>query len=349
MHLLATAVLALGLLVILHEAGHFLAARACGMRVDVFSIGFGPALVSYQGRYTEYRLSLVPLGGYVRIAGMSPGDFPPGDPTGFLARPWWQRLLVLLAGPFLNWALAFALLAGLYAVGYPVPTDQPVIEEVPGAHAAAAGLMPGDRVLAAGDSPVASWGTLVHVLAAHPGEPLALRIERSGVELKLTARVGADGRLGITPQTRTVRFPVREAFSLALVKTGELSRMMLRDLRDAVQSRGEVQVMGPVGLVSETVEAVRRGYFVLLFVLVQISLALALMNLLPLPALDGGRLVFVLVSAIRRRPVDMRVEAAIHALGVVALLGLVLWVSWSEVRRFALPVKQTQAAEEARR
>ena len=330
----AAAVLSLGLLVLLHEAGHFLAARALRMRVEVFSIGFGPALVSFRGGRTEYRLSLVPLGGYVRIAGMAPGDgLHPGDASSFNARPAWQRALVLFSGPAMSWAFAFLLLASLYAEGFRVTTGEPVVEEVRGRRAAASGLLPGDRILAVDGVDISTWGEVAQALAGRPRQAVELRIVRNDVELLLTAHPGADGKLDVLPESRVVRFPVGEALGLAFKKTGELALGMLTDMRQWLSGTGEAQLTGPVGLVSETVEAVRKDLLSLLFMLVQISLALSLMNLLPLPALDGGRLLFVGLEAVRRRRVDVRVEAGVHAVGALALLGMVAWLSWSELGR----------------
>ncbi len=329
---LAVSVLSLGFLVLLHEAGHFLVARACRMRVEVFSVGFGPALLSYRGKQTEYRLSMVPLGGYVRIAGMSYADFPPDDPAGFHARPAWQRALVLVAGPALNWVFAFVLLTTLYVVGFRVGTGQPVIAEVRGRAAAAAGLLPGDRVLEVDGEVVSSWGELTRALGVHRGTPAELTVLRNDVQLALVARPGTDGRLGITPESRILQFPFGESVQLAAGKTTELVAGMLGMLRDGLLGRSAVELIGPVGIVTETVEAVRKDFLALFLILVQISLALAVMNLLPLPALDGGRLAFVLVGALRRRPLDLRVETVVHALGVLVLLGVVAVVSFTELR-----------------
>ncbi|MGC4121456.1 MAG: M50 family metallopeptidase [Myxococcales bacterium] len=337
------AVLSLGLLVLLHEAGHFLVARACRMRVDVFSVGFGPALVSFRGKQTEYRLSLVPLGGYVKVAGMAPEDFPPDDPAGFYRRPAWQRALFLVSGPFTNWLFAFLLLATLYAAGFRVATNEPVVEEVPGRRAAASGLLPGDRILAVDGVDISTWGEVVRALAAKPKQAVELKIVRNEVELVLTAHPGADGRLNVRPESRVVRFPLTEAVPLAFMKTGEIGLGMLTDLRDWLVGRGEAQLMGPVGIVGETVEAIRKDLLSLFFILVQISLALALMNLLPMPALDGGRLLFVVLGAVRRRAIDVRFEAYFHAAGVLALLVLVGWLTWGEVGK-ALPWSTPDAA-----
>lgn len=331
MLLVLAAVFSLGVLVLLHEAGHLLAARALRMRVEVFSLGFGPALLSYRGRQTEYRLSLVPLGGYVRIAGMGLGDDSPDDPASFRARPLWQRLAVLLAGPLLNWLLAFGLLASLYSFGFRVPTDEPVLEEVRGPKAAAAGLMPGDRVLAVGAVEVERWGELTRALSAHAGRTVTIRVLRNEVELALTARLGPEGGLLITPLSRVVRFPPGEALGLAFLKTFAVIGSLLDDLRGWVLGRGEAQPLGPVALVAQAVEAARRDAISLLQLLVILSLGVAVLNLLPLPALDGGRVGFLLVAALRRRALDPQVETVVHGVGALALLLFVGWLTWREV------------------
>ncbi|MBI5546952.1 MAG: site-2 protease family protein [Deltaproteobacteria bacterium] len=327
----AVAILSLGVLVLLHEAGHFALARACRMRVDVFSVGFGPALLAFRGRQTEYRLGMLPLGGYVRIAGMAPGDYPPGDSAGFYARPAWQRLLVLLAGPVVNGVFAVLLLATLYVVGFGVPTGEPVIEEVTGKAAAAAGFLPGDRVLSVEGTEVGTWLELTRALGARPSQVVEVKVRRNEVELALTARCGPDSLPGLKPQSQIVRYRVKDAAWFAVLKTGELAVGMLSGLRDWALGKGEAELMGPVGIVSETVEAVHKDRLSLFFILVQISVALALMNLLPLPALDGGRVAFVLLGVIRRRPIDVRVEAVVHALGVLSLMVLVAYLSWGEI------------------
>ncbi len=327
-------ILALGVVILVHEAGHFLVALACRMRVEVFSIGFGPALLAWHGKRTEYRLAALPLGGYVRIAGMTPGDgTPEDDPASFSNRPAWQRFLVILAGPFVNWMFAFLLLTVLFTVGIRVLTDQPIIEAVPGAPAVAAGLMPGDRIVAIDDGPIASFGDVVRAVEARRGRSMQLRVERGGVEQTLTATPGPDGLLGVAGQTRIERYPLGTSVGLALSRSGEILASTLDGVRRLVRRSGSANLMGPVGIVSETVDAVSREFANLFGILVQISLVLAVMNLLPIPALDGGRLVFILIAMVRRRPVDQKVEAVIHGVGLMLLLGLLAYATWGDVSR----------------
>lgn len=335
----AIAILGLGLVILVHEAGHFLVARACGMRAEVFSFGFGPALLAWHGKRTEYRLSALPLGGYVRIAGMAPGDgTAEDDPESYANHPAWQRFLVILAGPAVNWAFAVLLLAALYTIGIRVGTNRPVVEEVAGAPAAAAGLMPGDRILAIDDQPIQSWSEVARNIEARRGRPMQIRVARGGAELTLTATAGPDGRLGIAGESRIERYPLGRSLSLALVKSGEVLVDAIEGLRQLVLRTGNAgQLMGPVGIVSQTVDAVSKEFFRIFWILVQISLVLALMNLLPIPALDGGRLLFILVAMVRRRPVDPKVEAVVHGVGFLLLLALLAYVTYGDIRRRIQP------------
>lgn len=333
--LIALAIVAIGFLILIHEFGHFLLARAFRMRVDSFSIGFGPALLSFHTRRTEYRLSLLPLGGYVRIAGMAPGDGTAADdPASFLNRPAWQRFLVILAGPAINWLFAFLLLASLFMAGMQRPSEDPVIGRVAdGSPAAVVGLQPGDRIAWIDGQEIGSWPDMVAAIKKHVGQPMPVRIERDGREIVLTPKIGPDATLGIVPKLQTVQLGFGDAVSTAFFTTGEVVQKTLAALGQMLRGRGQAQLVGPVGIVSETVEAARTGAQSLAGVLVMISLALALMNLLPLPALDGGRLVFIAIAMVRRRPVDAKVEAVIHGIGLLLLLGLVLYATYGDIGR----------------
>jgi regulator of sigma E protease len=248
-------------------------------------------------------------------------------------RPAWQRFLVILAGPMVNWILAVVLLAGLFTVGHRVPTGEPVVEEVSGAPAAAAGLMPGDRVIAVNGRPVANWDELRAAVGARRGQPIELRVQRRGGELTLTARPGPDGRLGITAESRLERYRVAQAIPLAFETSGRILADTLVGLGQLFRGGGKVELLGPIGIVSETAEAASLGLTYLFGILVQISMVLALMNLLPLPALDGGRLAFICVAMIRRRPVSPKIEAVVHGVGLILLLGLLLFATYGDIGR----------------
>lgn len=328
------AILAIGALILVHELGHFLVARGVGMKVESFSVGFGPALLSFHDKRTTYRIGMLPLGGYVRIAGMVPGDgSEPDDPASFMNKPAWQRFLVIFAGPFINWLFAFLLLSAILMVGYPQPSDEPVVGRIAnGSAAAAIGLLPGDRILSVGGEPIQAWSDLQGVLGRNRGRAMPLEVSREGRVLSFTARTGADGRLGVYRQVVEASYPFPQAFGVAFVQTGTVVAESLKGFGKLLRGEEQADLMGPVGIVSETAEAARGGPTALLSFLVFISLALAVMNLLPLPALDGGRLVFIAIAMVRRRPVDPKVEAAVHAVGLLLLLGLILFATYGDVR-----------------
>ena len=202
---IAAAVLAVSLLIVLHEAGHFLAARRCGMRVERFSVGFGPVVAAFRRGETEFVVSALPLGGYVRIAGMSPGDdVDPADRRAYANQAAWRRFLVIVAGPAANYVTAVLVAAALLAtIGLRAPDPAPRVGAlVPDMPAAAAGLLPGDRILSVAGAPVDSFRALVVELQRHPGERIMLEVERGAERLALpiTPRDdGGVGRVGFSP------------------------------------------------------------------------------------------------------------------------------------------------------
>lgn len=331
------AILAIGLLIIIHELGHFLVARALGMKVDSFSVGFGPALLSFRGRRgeTEYRLSMLPLGGYVQIAGMAPGDGTPADePRSFARRPLIQRFLVIAAGPITNWLFAFLVLSGLFVIGFERAAELPTIGQIADrSPAATAGLQAGDRVTAVGDRPIESWAELVEAIRASKDQPLSLSISRLDRELVVTATPGPDGLLGISATTELVKYPPGKAMVAAVRHTGTAAMNTFTMLGKILRNEGTAQLMGPVGIVNATAAEAQKGVIALMAIMVQVSLALALMNLLPLPGLDGGRLFFMGIEAVRRRPVNPKFEAIAHGVGIALVLALLLVTTFTDLTR----------------
>ncbi len=341
-------ILAIGFLILIHELGHFLVARGVGMKVEAFSIGFGPALLTVRGKKTLYRVGLLPLGGYVRIAGMVPGDgTDQEDPASFMNKPAWQRFLVILAGPVVNWLFAFLLLSFLLLAGLPRQSSAPVLGSIAdGSSASAVGLHPGDRVVAVNGAKTESWGDIQKAINAHRGSPMRIEVERAGRSLVFNATTGADGMLGVSPALEKVRYPFPEALGVAFLQTGRVIGSAVEGIIGLVRGEQKAELVGPVGIVSETVQAAKMSATHLFSILVVISLALALMNLLPLPALDGGRLVFITIAMVRRRPVNPRLEAAIHAVGLLLLFGLILYATWGDIGR-QLSKRQAPAAPAA--
>jgi regulator of sigma E protease len=329
------AVLAVSLLIVVHEAGHFLAARRFGMRVERFSVGFGPAILAFRRGETEFAVSALPFGGYVKIAGMGPGEAADAsDPALFANQAAWRRFLVILAGPAMNYVaailVAWALLAtiGLRAADSGTRLGAPV----PGMPAEAAGLRPGDRVAAVAGKPVETWDALVAELQRHPGEPIVLDVLRgeggaaARLALPITPRDdGGVGRIGVERGTILVRVPPGTAAVEAVRRTNANAGAQLAAFGSLFTKKQRVE--GPVGIARQLVRGARDGIEPFLGLVWTISVVLAILNLLPVPALDGGRLVFLAYEIVARRRANEKVESYVHFAGFVLLVGLLLAVT----------------------
>jgi regulator of sigma E protease len=345
----ALAILALGVLIIIHEGGHYLVARWCGMRVDRFSIGFGPTLFSFKRGETTFQLALIPLGGYVAIAGLTPTDEPlaPDDPRSYPNRPVWQRLLTIFAGPFTNYAFAIVIAILLFAAkGLPVAGIRPMVESVnPDTPAAAAGLKPGDKINAI-DGKAIKLNDVPDTINGSAGRELKLSLERDGkpLEVKVAAKLGKNEKgedrwmIGFMPGASDVAYEkcsfgecVKAAFVQPYVQSRDTLVTIWKLITRVEKKPGAVS--GPIGIVDQMRKRIALGFGALLWVLIVVSIALGLMNLLPLPALDGGRMVFLLIEAISRRRVKEKVEQTIHSVGIVVLLATIVVISVFDVGR----------------
>jgi regulator of sigma E protease len=335
---IGAAVLAISLLIVIHEAGHFLAARAFGMRVDRFSVGFGPVLLAFRRGETEFAISALPLGGYVKIAGMAPGDGDdPSDRRLFSNQAAWRRFLVILAGPSMNYVAAIAIAWGLIAtIGLPAPDPSPRVGKlVAGMPAAAAGLAPGDEIRAVAGVPVGSWKALVAELQRHPGERIVLEVAKAGapaspVEIPITPKDdGGVGRVGFQQAAMQVRATnPAAAFAEGLGRTNGNAAAQLGAFASLFKKRPTAEgAVGPAGIVQQLMQAARDGTGPFLGFVWTISVVLAILNLLPVPALDGGRLVFLGYEIVSRRRVNEKVESYVHFAGFVLLIGLILAVT----------------------
>jgi regulator of sigma E protease len=433
----------IGVLVFVHELGHLVAAKSVDIEVPRFSIGFGPRLAGFRWGETEYVISALPLGGYVRMAGMEEtaalegGEDPDRATDGreFDAKPLWARVWVVSAGVLMNFLFAILVIAGLaFAYGEPVnpstriapppaerlqgaaaplaavpsgaritavggepvdswnavlrelrsapagpltvefeqaepvtlrvPSDQtsrqqlvlafepflePVVGQVmPGTPAAAAGLQSGDRIVAAGGEPVTSWTQFVAVVRDHPGRPLTLEIVRG--QQRLPVEVVPDvereldeemrrveiGRIGIAPQTEIVHRPLGPLQSLergAQVTWGT-STMIIGLLGDLFTGDASPRTLGgPVAIGQISGEAARGGMEMFLNWMALLSINLAVLNLLPIPVLDGGQLLFLGVEAVRGRPLSLEQRLRLSHVGLILVVGLMVWVITNDFLR----------------
>jgi len=342
--------LALGLLVIVHELGHFVVARWAGVRVLRFSVGFGPRLFAWTRGHTEYAVSAIPLGGYVKMAGEQRGE-QANEPWEYLSKPIGVRALIVAAGPFVNYLVALISLWIVFVVGY--PELLPVVGKVvPGMPAHAAAIQPGDRIVAVSGRTVKTWDEMTKIIYRAPNQPLEFGIDRGGARQTLTItprpKMTTDpfghpttiGQIGIAPSGAFQAYRVGPlvAVGRTIRQQNEWTAQTMLALWSMLTGRLSVResVTGPIGIVYLTSEAVRMGIAPLLFLISLFSLSLAIFNVFPIPILDGGHLLFLAVEKLRGRPVSMNVQERSAQVSLVLLALLVLSICINDVNRFGL-------------
>ena len=355
-HYVISLLVLLTIVVFIHELGHFWVARRCGVRVDVFSVGFGPELFGWTDRFgTRWKFSAIPLGGYVKMFGQAErvleADGRERDMSAaeravaFHHKPVWQRAAIVFAGPAANYLLTIAALAVLFAsVGQPtVPT---VVGEVKGGSAAeAAGIRTGDRILSINGQPTKSFDDLVSLVQNSAGQPLSLMIQRGDTELPITAQPrpmndsGGDAshqtyRLGITPggELQYERRSLPEAAVGAVSQTYSGTIQILTNLWQMITGERSSQELGGVLRIAKIAGDVANSSYVdFLFLIPALSLNLGLLNLFPIPLLDGGHLAFYAIESVRGRPLGERAQEWGLRIGVALVLGLVVFATWNDL------------------
>jgi regulator of sigma E protease len=414
-------VIVLGFLIFAHEAGHFLIAKLFRVRVLVFSFGFGQRLFGFRKGDTDYRVSLIPLGGYVRMAGDNPEENRPNDPDEFLSKPKWQRFLILFAGPFMNLVIAVIFIAVISMAGTETPIIRPVIGEVtPGKPAARAGLQVGDQIVSVNGEPVRRFEDLRMAIIMHAGTPLRVEYIRNGVrhstvmtperentDLGSIGRagirswidaivgrtrpdspaakaglqsgdriVGANGRpvsqltdldpvfdqakggpvaldvvrgsirlrlilpgsdpqdayRGIIPPMEIHKLPLIPALQESVEQNWKMTRYTFVTIGKLLRGRGSVkELSGPITIARFSGEMLRRGWMELVIFMAMISLQLGIMNFLPIPVLDGGHIMILLVEGVTGRDLSIRVKERIQQLGFAVLAALMIVVLYNDV------------------
>ncbi len=333
------AILALGVLIAVHELGHLICARLLGIRVDRFTFGFGPTVLAFKRRGIAWVLGAVPLGGSVVVHGMNPhakGDLRT-DRRSFASRPAWQRILVLASGSILNGLLALGVLVALFVSGTHVAVGTVIGTVEPGSEAARAQLRPGDTVVAVNGAPLEQWSDLVVATAENARQQVRLTVRRAGEALDVEVTPRPDergvGRLGVSQQYVFRQHSYGEALRLAFAYTHRLVSEGTRLLWRFVRGQPGVDLASPVGVVKHASDTASLGWDAFLRVLVSLSVALALFHLVPIPALDGGRILFTAFEGLTGRRVNPHVETLLHTLGFLMLLAAVVLVATRDARQ----------------
>lgn len=423
-------VLVLGFLIFAHESGHFFVAKLFRVRVLVFSFGFGKRLFGFRHGDTDYRVSLMPLGGYVRMAGDTPEEATSTADDEFLSKPKWQRFLILFAGPAMNVLIAIVFLMGLAMAGTEQLVTKPIIGEVlPGKAAAKAGLQTGDRILRinsekindfddvrlivsmnagtplrfdyeragqvrtttltperensefgpvgragitymiepvagrvekgspaeqaglrAGDRIVSAAGKPVREMSDYAtvardygGKPLPLELQRGAETLRLTLAPPADAQdisRGVVPQTKIFKLSLLPALKYSVEENWRMLKYAMSAIGRMFRSEGSVkELSGPINIARISGEMLRRGWIEVIGLMAMISLQLGVMNLLPVPVLDGGHIMILLIEGVARRDLSLRVKERIQQVGFAALATLMIVVLYNDVITNVLRLK----------
>ena len=415
-------ILGLGFLIFIHEAGHFFVAKFFKVRVLVFSFGFGKRLFGFRHGDTDYRVSIFPLGGYVRMAGDTPEENVPADPSEFLSKPKWQRFLILFAGPLMNILIAIGFVAALAMVGREELITKPVIASVtpakpaeraglrpgdllvsiagervngiedvrlmvsmnarteipivfvrdgvtrqtrltpesedgeygpigragmqfgyeplvgrvePGSPAERAGLRAGDRIVGAGGKPIAELTEYVAVASEAGVKPVKVDVLRGNQRLSFNVAASTDPEQplrGIIPPSRMFKLSLLPALRYSVQENWRMLKFATTAIARMVRGEGSVkELSGPLSIARISGEVLRRGALDFLALLAMISLQLGVMNLLPIPVLDGGHIMILLIEGVARRDLSLRVKERIQQLGFAVLATLMIVVLYHDV------------------
>ena len=332
------------LLIVAHEFGHFITAKLKGVLVEEFGLGFPPRIVSVRRGETIYSLNLLPLGGFVRMV----GEEDPSHPRSLAAQSLPTRLLVIGAGSLMNILLPIVLFTASFMLPKEVVTGPVIIQQVaPGSPAERAGLLVGDRVLEANGRALNNSGDLLYQIQLNLGSPMPLLVERDGATRTIEVAPRwkpppGQGPLGVqvkteNPTPRRVSSASWRALPQGLQTLWDTLRLFGNEVRGWLIRRVAPQVGGPVAIVQMAGEVAQGGPGPLLAFTAFLSINLAIINLLPIPGLDGGRLAFLFLEAVRGKKVSPKRERLVHLVGFVILLGLIILVTYNDVIRLTGP------------
>jgi len=337
-----------GILIIVHEFGHFIVAKKSGVRVDTFSIGFGPKLLRRKKGGTEYLVSLVPLGGYVKLAGDNLEEYK-GKPDEYLSQPIKTRAGIIFCGPFLNYLLGILIFWFVFFTGFPAATSR-VGEVIDDFGAKEAGLKPQDKIIAIDGKRIVYWDELQKVIQEKASQPnVNLAVLREGKELTVAVKIKQQeftdifgkkhtlGLIGIAPSDETIKlkYGILKSFSLSIGQTWKITAVTYAGLWQVITGKLSMResMTGPLGIFYITAKAAKFGLVAVLHLLALLSISLAIFNLLPLPVLDGGHLFLLGLEKIRGKALGIKAERWVSQTGMTLMIGLAVLVTFNDIIR----------------
>lgn len=328
------ALLIICVLIFFHELGHFMAAKACGVKVNEFAIGMGPKVLKKQKGETLYSIRAFPLGGFCAMEGE---DEDSQDERAFNRKSVWKKTIIIVAGAAMNLIIAIILMIAVnYMNGVPTTTISQVEENSP---AYTAGIQKGDKILSINDKKINSWDDVQAVKNAVNTRELNIKVQRKDTELNIKTTLKENDRnkiIGIVPVSEK---NIVKAIANGPSATWNMAKSMYSGLYSLITGKVSAkELSGPVGIVYLINKGISRGFATVLYLTSLISLNLAIINMLPLPALDGGRLLMVIIRRLTGKAISSKVEGVIHAVGLGLLLLLTIYVTWNDIVRFIVPI-----------
>jgi regulator of sigma E protease len=343
-------IIVLGVLIFFHELGHFLCAKAFGVGVEKFSLGFGPKVFGKTIGRTEYRLSAIPLGGYVKMVGEQPdAEIDPKDiPLSFTHKNVFQRMLIVASGPAFNFLLAVLIFFFIFSISG-IMLLQPIVGEVKaGSPAARAGFQQKDRILRINGTPVEDWTEMAGKIMESRGAEMVFEVERNGSVMDLTVAAekemapnifGEEKQryvIGVSASGDTVprKLSPAEAFAESLRRTYEITELTVVSVVKLIQGIIPAETIGgPILIAQVAGQQAAEGALHLLFFIAIVSVNLGILNLLPVPVLDGGHILFFLIEAVFRRPLSIRTREIAQQVGIFLLMLLMVFAFYNDIMR----------------
>ena len=336
MSILVTAIAAIlifSLLILTHEFGHFIAAKSFGVYVEDFSLGMGPKLLQKKGKETTYTLRPFPIGGWCKMRGE---DEASDDPRAFNKKKVWQRMIIIAAGPLMNFITAFILFVVVYMMIGVASPENVVGETIEGSDAALV-LEAGDEIIMVNGAAVEEWADITPAVnSTWDGGDIQLTVVRDGAEMDISIAPYFNEdtqawQIGIMPQV--AKHNIFSAIKMGCVQAVTFAVDLIQSLVQMITGQIEADLSGPVGIVSFIGETTAYGIRSLLVLAAYLSINLGIINLLPIPALDGSRLVFLTIEGIRRKPIDPKKEGIVHFIGLLFFFGLMIIITYKDIVR----------------